>query len=72
MSLKTTRPTVVLMIMPGLNSLSPSPRSRREAGSRSLIIACRATLPWLCARKTSFGVEKTMSSPSSLARPTVR
>ena len=60
------------MIMPGVNSFSPSPRSRLCAGSRSLIIACTPTLPWLWARKTSLGVEKIMPSPSSLGRLTVR
>ena len=72
MSLNTTRPAVVTTTMPGLYSFSPSPLSRRLAGSRSLIGACRPIFPWLWARKTSLGDENVMPSPGSPARWAVR
>ena len=72
MSLKTTRPTVVLTIMPGLNSFSLSPLSVLCGGSRIWIIAWTPTFFWLKARKTSLGLEKIMPSPFSPGRGTVR
>ena len=72
MSLKMTRPTVVLTIVPGVNSFSPSPLSFLCGGRRSLIIAWTPTSFWLKARKTSLGLEKTIPSFFSPGRLTVR
>ena len=44
MSLKITRPTVVVMTMPGVNSFSPSPLSFLCAGRRTLIMRVDADL----------------------------
>ena len=58
MSLKITRPTVVVVtIIPGVNSFSPSALEPLRAGSRSLIRAWTPTFFWLNARKTSLGDE---------------
>ncbi len=71
MSLKITRPVVVLMTIPGVNSLSPSPFSFLCAGRRILIIAWTPTFFWLNARKTSLGLENVIPSPGSPGRLTV-
>ncbi len=57
MSLKITRPVVVLTTMPGVNSFSPSPLSFLCAGRRILIMAWTPTFFWLKARKSSLGEE---------------